>query len=41
MFDAAGWAHTEKEMKYFAQPDGRTKRWLIHPNAPDIVDKDL
>lgn len=32
-FDAAAYAHSEKEMEHFLIPDGRPKTWLIVPNA--------
>lgn len=39
IFDAAAWAYDEREMNVFKRPDGRDKRWLIHPQVEEIVDK--
>lgn len=36
-FEAAGYAFDEQELKVFARPDGRPKRWLLIPNAKDIA----
>ena len=37
MFDAAAYAYSEDEMKYFNESDGlRTKTWLIVPNANEL-----
>lgn len=31
MFDAAGFAYSPQELREFANPDGRFKRWLLMP----------
>lgn len=36
-FDAAGYCFCEEEFKVFAAPDGRSKRWLIVPNAKELA----
>lgn len=36
-FDAAGYCFSEEEFKVFASNDGRSKRWLIVPNAKELA----
>lgn len=36
-FDAAAYAYNEKEFNEFNYPDGRPKRWLVHPKAAELA----
>lgn len=36
LFDAAGYAYSEREMKHFLDPDTRRRTWLIVPNAAKL-----
>jgi len=35
-FDAAAYAYSENEFNAFNYPDGRPKRWLVHPMAAKL-----
>lgn len=36
LFDAAGYCFSQQERDAFAEPDGRLKKWLIHPMAKEL-----
>lgn len=36
LFDAAGFAYSEKEMEQFNYPCGRKKTWVVYDNAKTI-----
>ena len=37
LFDAAAYAYSESEFKVFKMDDGRSKTWLIHPDAKTLA----
>lgn len=37
MFEAAGYAYDENEMRVFKSPDGRSKQWLRFSKAKDLA----
>lgn len=40
LFDAAGYCYSEEEYEIFKEPDGRTRTWLVHPEAKQLSDFD-
>lgn len=37
-FAAAAYAFSQEERNVFAEPDGRSKHWLVVPNAKELTD---
>lgn len=38
IFEAAGYAFNEQELKIFLTPDGRKKTWLEYPHAEKVAE---
>jgi hypothetical protein len=37
LFEAAGYAYSEREYEAFKEPDGRKRTWLVHPQAATLA----